>query len=66
MNPIEQIDQMLKATGAILKRRGKHEVWKLPNGRSFVRSKTPSDHRCARNQIRDLRRAVAFKPGACR
>lgn len=36
-----QILDLLKAHGAVLDRQHKHNVWKLPNGKVFVMSKTP-------------------------
>jgi hypothetical protein len=52
------IDQMLQQSGAVLVRANKHEVYRLPNGKKFTKSSTPSDHRAALNQAADLRRLI--------
>jgi hypothetical protein len=51
-------DRLLKTCGATLARRTKHEVWRLPNGRTFVRAATPSDRRAGRNQLAMLRKLL--------
>lgn len=51
------LDQ-LKRSGAVLVRQKNHQVWRLPNGRNYVMSQTPSDHRAARNQLKVLRRLL--------
>lgn len=58
MNPRKQVDSILARLGAILKRQHKHQVWQLPNGKTFVRASTPSDTRSDANNLRDLRRVV--------
>ena len=58
MNPAIEVDRLLEQSGAVLIRQNKHYVYKLPNGKSFVRSKTPSDHRAAHNSLQDLRRML--------
>jgi hypothetical protein len=57
------VDQMLKESGAVLVRNNKHEVYRLPNGKKFTRSNTPSDVRTARNQASDLRRLISDASG---
>lgn len=54
----EQVNKLLTEIGAMLKRRKKHEVWELPNGKIFVRSQTPSDRRSDVQDLRDLRHAL--------
>lgn len=44
----------LDSLGATLKREKKHLVWELPNGRTFVTAKSPSDHRAEKNALTDL------------
>lgn len=58
MNPRQRVDSILTALGAKLKRQRKHQVWQLPNGRTFVRASTPSDTRSDANNLRDLRKVV--------
>ena len=58
MNPAIEVDRLLEESGAVLVRQNKHYVYRLPNGRSFVKSKTPSDHRGAHNSLQDLRRML--------
>ena len=53
------VDRMLRDCGAVLVRQRKHEVWKLPNGTTFVRSKTPSDRFALKKQIATLSRGLA-------
>ena len=60
MNPANEIDRLLSESGAVLVRQNKHPVYKLPNGRTFVIAKTPSDARSARNGLSELRRALAI------
>lgn len=51
----ERLEAALKSAGAVLKREKKHLVYELPNGRTFVTSKSPSDVRAEANAICDLR-----------
>lgn len=50
--------EQLKRAGAWLVRAHKHQVWRLPDGRNFVMSSSPSDHRAAQNQMRTLKRML--------
>lgn len=50
-----KVDELLKESGAVLIRRKKHEIWRLPNGKNFVRSKTPSSRNTDKNSFSDLR-----------
>jgi hypothetical protein len=66
---MDAVDDLLHQDGAVLTRQRKHEVWKLSNGHTFVRSSTPSDYRATLNQLSDLRKALGIadpdrgKPG---
>jgi len=51
----------LKRHGAVLIRRKNHQVWRLPNGRKYVMSQTPSDGRAGRNQAAVLKRLMRAK-----
>lgn len=61
MSAPQQVDELLKESGAVLIRDHKHEVWRLPNGNRFVRAKTPSDRREDRHGLSDLRRALGIE-----
>ena len=52
----------LRAAGAVLVRESKHRVYRLPNGRALVISKTASDWRAEQNMLRDLRRLLRGTP----
>lgn len=51
-----EVDRRLLRIGAVLLRCNTHEVWRLPNGRKFVKAQTPSDHRAQLNQMKQLDR----------
>lgn len=51
--------QYLEEVGAVLIRETNHLVWRLPNGRLFVMSKTPGDKNVEWGRMRDLRRLMA-------
>lgn len=59
MEPRVEVEQLLKASGAVLKRNKKHEVWELPNGHTFTRANTPSDYRADANSLADLKRILS-------
>ncbi len=62
MDPQRELERMLEEHGAVLVRDGRHLVYKLPNGQTFVQSKTPGDAaRGARNSLSDLRHALGQK-----
>ncbi len=63
MNAGIEVERMLEQSGAVLARQNKHLVYRLPNGRTFTRHKTPSDHRAALNELSDLRRALGVVRG---
>lgn len=58
MKAATKISRLLRECGAVLKRKHKHRVWELPNGRNFVEPKTPSDKRAADNRLSDLKHAL--------
>ena len=57
-NPQKKLVGMLRANGAVLLRHKKHFVYKLPDGKRFVTSKTPSDHLSELNAIKRLGRML--------
>ncbi len=59
-NPAIRLNDLLAASGATLVRQGNHNVYKLGNGATFVRSKTPSDWRSDLNSISDLRKRAGI------
>ena len=61
MDAHAEADRLLKESGAVLIRNHKHEVWQLPNGKKFVRAKTPSDKDSARNNLSDLKHALGIQ-----
>lgn len=48
----------LAACGALLVRRNKHEVWRLPDGQNFVIAVSSSDQRAEANNLARLKRAL--------
>jgi hypothetical protein len=60
MDAIVEIERLLRESGAVLVRQGKHLVYRLPNGSMFTRGKTPSDHRAPLNELSELRRALGI------
>lgn len=58
-----KVEAKLKNVGAVLVRHNKHEVWKLPNGRKFFKTGTPSDRRSELNDLACLKRLLRT-PGA--
>jgi hypothetical protein len=54
-------DALLKEHNAVLLRDRKHEVWVLPNGQKFTRSRTPSDVRSTANQLFTLKAALGLR-----
>jgi hypothetical protein len=51
--------EALEKSNATLVRQKKHLVYRLPNGRTFVLSKSPSDHRSVLNAVSTLRKLAA-------
>jgi hypothetical protein len=58
MDATVEVTKLLHESGAVLIQQNKHLVYQLPNGRTFTRSKTPSDNRADFNELSDLRRAL--------
>lgn len=57
----DRVTELLEEHKAELVRNHKHQIWRLPNGRTFVRSNTPSDRNSHHNDISDLRRLLGIK-----
>jgi hypothetical protein len=55
MNPEDEVIKLLREHDAVLSRRGKHNVWALPNGKTFTTARSPSDWRAGVNSLHDLR-----------
>ena len=53
-----RLDDALRDAGAVLVRTNKHRIYRLPNGRTYVRSGSSSDHRAEMNGLRDLARLL--------
>lgn len=52
-----KVEELLKESGAVLARSRKHQIWKLPNGKTFVRANTPScryEEKRSYNELRNL------------
>jgi len=63
MAPSKQIDQLLEEH-AVLVRDKNHLVFRLSDGQTFVRSKTPSDYRSDRNNLAELKTRLGLSgPG---
>lgn len=61
MSAADQVEDLLRESGAELIRDHKHLVYRLPNGNKFTRAKTPSDRKAAHNDLSDLRRALGIE-----
>jgi hypothetical protein len=63
VTPSKEIDRLLEEH-AVLVRDKNHLVFRLPGGQTFVRAKTPSDHRSERNSLADLKTSLGLSgPG---
>jgi len=60
VSAIEKLTVLLRQYGCTLKRQKKHQVWSLPNGKTFTRAATPSDRRAANNSLSDLKRELGL------
>ena len=56
--PNKELKRLLKQHGTLVRSK-KHLVYRLSNGRTFVLSKSASDHRAAHNALKDLERLLA-------
>lgn len=62
--PEIELQRLLREHGFTLERQTKHQVWKNPQGKTFVCAMTPSDKFAMQNALADLRRLVGWKPEA--
>lgn len=60
-NPRQKATSLLKTLGAILVRKRKHEIWRLPDGRNWVRASTPSDSHSDANNFAQLKNLVGVE-----
>lgn len=60
MDAEREIDRLLKEHGAELKRDKRHLIYKLPNGKTFTRSSTPSDRQTPKAELSDLKMALGL------
>lgn len=58
MSARDRVNKLLSQAGAVLLRKRKHEIWRLPNGQNFVRASTSSDQRAEHNNLSDLRHTL--------
>lgn len=58
-NPVTKLESLLRQHGFKLVRQTKHLVYRNHEGKLFVTSKTPSDHRAVRNMVSTLERVIA-------
>lgn len=61
MDAKRELEELLKASGAVLKRANKHQVWELPDGRKFTHASTPGDVRAWDNALCNLRKLLGIK-----
>ncbi len=61
MNPTIEVERLLKESGAVLIRRKKHLVYRLPSGQNIVMAKTSSDpERAAKNNLKNIRHVLGI------
>ena len=60
--PEIEIQRLLEEHGFVLQRQTNHQVWKNPQGLTFVCAQTPSDKWAYANALSNLRRLVNWKP----
>jgi hypothetical protein len=61
MGTEDQIRNLLRDHGAVLVRHRRHNVWRFPDGRTIVRSKTPSDWRHSMRALTDLHHVLGVR-----
>lgn len=61
MEAREQVNTLLTEHGAELVRKRKHEVWRFPDGRCFVRAQSASDKRADANNLSDLKKLLGIQ-----
>jgi len=54
----EEVAALLKESGAVLLRKKKHPVWRLPDGQRVTIGNTPSDSRSSKNELARIRRML--------
>src|SRR5271165_416301 len=59
MNPEREFEELMRRHRFALVSENKHQKYKNPEGRIFIRSKTPSDWRAVNNMVASLKRVVA-------
>lgn len=52
---------LLRSHGMVLVRQHKHAIYRHPDGRSFVTSKTPSDRHAIKQHLRTLERFLGLR-----
>lgn len=57
-----ELVRALREAGAVFLRTGKHHVYRLPNGRNVIISRSPSDRHATSMAIRDIRRLSQMPP----
>lgn len=68
----KEVIHLLKSHGAVLVRTKKHQIWKMPDGRSYTMPSSPSCPFAWKNSLTDLRTFLGIndpergKPGARR
>jgi hypothetical protein len=62
LNKRDEVNKLLAERGAVLARKRKHEIWKFPDGRTFVRASTTSDRNSEENNLSDLRKLLGIQP----
>ena len=58
-NPATKLESLLRQHGFKVVRETRHIVYRNPEGKIFVTSKTPSDHRAVKNMVSTLERVIA-------
>lgn len=61
-SPKAELHRLLEEHGFKLERQTNHQVWKNPEGKTFVCAQTPSDKWADANALANLRRLVGWKP----
>jgi hypothetical protein len=62
MSKRDEVNRLLESHGAVLARKRKHEIWKFPDGKTFVRASTTSDRNSEQNNLSDLRKVLGLTP----
>jgi hypothetical protein len=59
-DPAKELRRLLEEHGAVLQSKTGHMKWRLPDGQSFVHSKTASDRRSDKNAVHELKRILGL------